>query len=239
LVLVLPRQARWQERCAAGEVRNRLADVAARRWHGELPTQERSKDTGQRLDWVHSGSLKIARRPQDAEVIASDVARGRRLGLDAEQISPEEAYRLNPFLQPEGVQAALRVGDDLYFDPAQVAVGFARAAEANGALLMPQTTVTCVKIDAGKVTGVETDQGPIRAPIVVDAAGAWTRQVAEVSVVRGAAEERRCMAVPSFLRGGVIEQELHLDGIGPTPHRPGCWLTGRACIWPLLAQGDG
>jgi glycine/D-amino acid oxidase-like deaminating enzyme len=34
------------------------------------------------------------------------------------------------------------------------------------------------------VIGVETDQGPIRAPVVVDAAGAWTRQVAERSGIR-------------------------------------------------------
>ncbi len=143
-----------------------------------------SKDTGQPLNWVHSGSLKIARRRQDAEVIASDVARGRRMGLEIEQISPEEAHRLNPFLQSEGIHAAMRVGDDMYFDPTEVALGFARGAEANGASLMPRTEVTCVKIEAGKVIGVETDQGSIRAPIVVDAAGAWTRQVAELSGIR-------------------------------------------------------
>src|SRR5262245_41281531 len=28
-----------------------------------------TEETGQPLDWVHSGSLKVARRPQDAEVI--------------------------------------------------------------------------------------------------------------------------------------------------------------------------
>jgi len=140
-----------------------------------------SKDTGQPLNWVHSGSLKIARRPQDAEVIVRDIARGRRLGLDVEQISPEEAHRLNPFLQPEGIHAAMRVGDDMYFDPSQVAVGFARGAEARGATLLPQTMVTRVDIEAGTVTGVETDKGTIRSPVVVDAAGAWTRQVAEAS----------------------------------------------------------
>jgi len=107
-----------------------------------------SKDTGQPLNWVHSGSLKIARRPQDAEVIASDVARGRRMGLEVEQISPEEAHRLNPFLQSAGIHAAMRVGDDIYFDPTQVAVGFGHGAEANGARLMPRTAVTCVKIES-------------------------------------------------------------------------------------------
>jgi glycine/D-amino acid oxidase-like deaminating enzyme len=143
-----------------------------------------SAETGHPLTWVRSGSLKIARRPQDAAVIADDVARGRRMGLDVEQISPEEACRLNPFLHPHGIYAAMRVGNDMYFDPPQVAVGFAYGAEAHGATLLPRTTVTHVNIEAGKVTGVDTDRGPIRAPVVVDAAGAWTRQVAEASGLR-------------------------------------------------------
>jgi len=141
-------------------------------------------ETGQALDWVHSGSLKIARRPRDADVIAADLDRGRRMGLDVEQVSPEEAHRLNPFLKPSGVVAALRIGDDRYFDPAQVAVGFARAAAAKGATLSPRTNVTEVSLEGGKVTGVQTGNGPIRTAVVVDAAGAWTRQVAEASGIR-------------------------------------------------------
>jgi glycine/D-amino acid oxidase-like deaminating enzyme len=141
-------------------------------------------DTGQPLDWVHSGSLKIARRPQDADVIAADVDRGTRLCLDVELISPDEANRLNPFLKTSGVAAVLRIGDDRYFDPAQVAIGFARGAEANGAILLPQTDVTEISIKGGKVTGVQTSNGPIQAAVVVDAAGAWTRQVAEASGIR-------------------------------------------------------
>src|ERR1700681_467028 len=83
-----------------------------------------TEETGQPLDWVHSGSLKIARRPRDGEVIVADLDRGRRMGLDVEQLSPEAASRLNPFLKPSGVITALRIGDDRYFDPAQVALGF-------------------------------------------------------------------------------------------------------------------
>src|ERR1700726_4497312 len=54
-----------------------------------------TEETGQALDWVHSGSLKIARRPRDAEVIKADFERGRRMGLDVELVSPEQASRLN------------------------------------------------------------------------------------------------------------------------------------------------
>src|SRR5262245_13028434 len=143
-----------------------------------------TQETGQPLDWVQSGSLKIARRRQDATIIEGDVARGRRLGLDVERISPQEAHRLNPFLEADGVVAVMRVGDDMYFDPTQMAIGFARGAEAKGATLLPHTAATRVLIERGHVAGVDTDKGPIRAPIVVDAAGAWTRQVAEASGIR-------------------------------------------------------
>jgi glycine/D-amino acid oxidase-like deaminating enzyme len=143
-----------------------------------------TEETGQPLDWVHSGSLKIARRPQDAEVIKADFERGRRMGLDVELISPERVTRLNPFLKPTGVVAAMRIGDDRYFDPAQVAIGYARAAAARGATLLPKTDALAVNIRDGKVTGVTTAKGTIEAPVVVDAAGAWTRQVAEASGIR-------------------------------------------------------
>jgi glycine/D-amino acid oxidase-like deaminating enzyme len=143
-----------------------------------------TEDTGQPLDWVHSGSLKVARRPQDVQVIEGDITRGRRHGLDVERLSPQEAHDLNPFLEPRGVLGVIRVGDDMYFDPSQVAIGFARGAEARGATLLPHTAVTRVLIEHGQVTGIETNEGPIEAPIVVDAAGAWTRQVAEASGIR-------------------------------------------------------
>jgi 4-methylaminobutanoate oxidase (formaldehyde-forming) len=126
----------------------------------------------------------VARRPEDAQVLDADVARGRRHGLDVERITAAEAHRLNPFLQVEGVAGVMRVGDDMYFDPSQVAVGFARGAQARGATLLPQTAVTRVDIVDGVVARVQTDRGPIRTPIVVDAAGAWTRQVAAASGIR-------------------------------------------------------
>jgi 4-methylaminobutanoate oxidase (formaldehyde-forming) len=141
---------------------------------------ERSlEEIKQPLDWVRSGSLKVARRAPDAEVLKADMQRGQEMGLDVEPLTPDEACLLNPFLHAEGVVAALRIGDDMYFNPAQIATGFARAAEANGATLLPNTDAVRVVITDGEVAGVETSCGVIETPIVVDAAGAWTRQVAQ------------------------------------------------------------
>jgi 4-methylaminobutanoate oxidase (formaldehyde-forming) len=143
-----------------------------------------TEETGQPLDWVRPGSLKVARRTEDVAVVEGDLERGRRLGLDVELLSGDEAHALNPLLQPEGVLAVLRVGEDIYFDPSHVAIGYVRGAEVKGATFLAHTTVTRVDIADGRVRSVETDRGTIRTPLVVDAAGAWTRQVAEACGIR-------------------------------------------------------
>jgi hypothetical protein len=101
-------------------------------------SSERSKPPHFRLHPHHLG-LKIVRRPQDAEVIKTDFERGRRMGLDVDLISPEQASRLNPFLKPAGVVMAMRIGDDRYFDPAPI--GFARAAATQGATVLPSSPI--------------------------------------------------------------------------------------------------
>jgi glycine/D-amino acid oxidase-like deaminating enzyme len=173
-----PRAAGFVSYARKSDVMIELVKIAGR--HLRRFTEE----TGQPLDWVHSGSLKIARRPQDAPVIAADAERGRRAGIDVELISPAEAHRLNPFLRADGITAAMRVGDDMYFNPAQVAIGFARGAAARGVTLLPRTAVTRVVTDGGRVSAVETDRGTIRTSVVVDAAGAWTRQMAASCGIR-------------------------------------------------------
>ncbi|WFU43358.1 FAD-binding oxidoreductase [Bradyrhizobium sp. CB82] len=138
-------------------------------------------ETGQPLDWVGSGSLKIARRPTDADVLQEDLNRGRATGLDVELISPEQAGALHPFLRSRGIEAVLRIGDDRYFNPAQVATGYAAAAAANGARIHANTRVLGIDIEASRVMGVSTPMGKIRTGAVIDAAGAWTRMVAGLS----------------------------------------------------------
>jgi glycine/D-amino acid oxidase-like deaminating enzyme len=168
---------------AAGLVSHaRTTDLMVRLVQHAAEKLERfTADTGQPLDWTRPGSLKVARRPEDVRVIEGDHVRGERHGLDVGVLSGDDAHTLNPFLQPDDVLVVLRVGDDLYFDPAHVAIGYVRGAEARGATFLPNTAVTRVNIEAGRVESVETTRGTIRTPVVVDAAGAWTRQVAALS----------------------------------------------------------
>lgn len=135
-------------------------------------------ETGEPMEFYQPGSLKIARRPEHEAQIHEDVERGRKLGMDVAVISLDEARRLMPYLSTDGVRAVMHIRSDVYLEPAQVPVGYARASARLGAIMLPNTPVEEILTVGGAVAGVRTPRGEIHAPIVVDAAGAWLRAVA-------------------------------------------------------------
>jgi len=60
----------------------------------------------------------------------------------------------------------------------RLATALAVAARRAGVALLEQTPVTAVRARRGKVAGVDTGAGPIDAPVVVNAAGAWSGRLA-------------------------------------------------------------
>jgi glycine/D-amino acid oxidase-like deaminating enzyme len=148
-------------------------------------------DTGEPLVFHQPGSLKIARIPEHEVQLREEVALGRRLGIPVDFISPAEAKRLMPFLETKGICAVSHMQTDVYLEPAQLPLGYARAAARLGATLYPNTRVTSIRTRKGTVERVETDRGAIRTGVVVDAAGAWLRAVAELAGVAAPAVPTR------------------------------------------------
>ena len=60
-------------------------------------------------------------------------------------------------------------------------MGFANAARRLGVRIEEQTRVTAVRVEGGRVCGVDTTRGPIDAPIVLDVAGPWAADVAAMA----------------------------------------------------------
>jgi glycine/D-amino acid oxidase-like deaminating enzyme len=135
-------------------------------------------DTGEPMVFFQPGSLKVARRPEHEAQLHAEVQRGQQLGLDVALISLDEAHHLMPYLVTDGVRAVMHMRSDIYLEPVQIPIGYARASARLGATLLAHTPVEEILTEAGAVAGVRTPSGEIRAPIVVDAAGAWLRVVA-------------------------------------------------------------
>lgn len=67
---------------------------------------------------------------------------------------------------------------DGHLNPFHTTEAFANAAKRLGVEFMTYTTVTGITTDKGKVTGVQTDKGYISTPIVVNAAGGYSKKSA-------------------------------------------------------------
>ncbi len=138
-----------------------------------------TEETGEPLVYHQAGSVKIARTEADARQIRAEIAAGRKLGLDMHEIGPSDLTRLAPWAKPAGALAMWYTPSDLYLEPAQIPLGYARGAQRLGAALLPGTEVTQLLSRNGEIAGVMTSRGEIHTPVVVDAAGAWARLVGE------------------------------------------------------------
>jgi glycine/D-amino acid oxidase-like deaminating enzyme len=138
-------------------------------------------ETGEPMEFYQPGSMNIARNAEIAAMLPKSVAWGKSLGLDIDLLSPEEAHERMPFLETTGVLAATHMRTDVYLEPAQIALGYARGAERLGAVLMPDTRVDAIVSESGLVSRLGTSRGEIGATAVVDAAGGWARRVATMA----------------------------------------------------------
>jgi glycine/D-amino acid oxidase-like deaminating enzyme len=143
-----------------------------------------TEETGQPLTFHQTGSIKLARTPDDAKRIHHEIARGRAMDVEIELIGHAEARQLAPFLHPDGALALWYAPGDLFLEPGDLPRAYLRAAEKLGTILLPHTTVTGLGIGKGRLERVVTSSGEIRTPVVVSAAGPWTNRIAEMVGIR-------------------------------------------------------
>lgn len=135
-------------------------------------------DMGRSISYHRSGSLRAAYTEAGERRVHEALATAQSLGISARLVAPAEAERLAPHFRAGAARAILHVPDDGWLDPARLAVAFAARAAELGARTLPFTRVTGLLTEGGRVAGLVTERGEIRAPAVVDAAGAWTARVA-------------------------------------------------------------
>ncbi|PZN14350.1 MAG: hypothetical protein DIU63_11930 [Proteobacteria bacterium] len=99
-------------------------------------------------------------------------------GVEFSTITPAEAKRLCPWLELGDARRIVFVPADGYIDGAHLGSAYARAARKLGVRIRSGIEVTGLLTDGPRVTGVETNEGLIRANWVVDAAGVWGAVIA-------------------------------------------------------------
>jgi sarcosine oxidase, subunit beta len=127
-----------------------------------------------------TGFLQIARREHEAQ-LRGNVANQQKIDINTSVISADEVRKLFPDLVTEHFDYAAYEPDSGYADATLTTNSFLEVAKRNGATLIQNCEVTAIHAAAGKVTGVSTDKGDFAAPIVVNAAGAWAKQVGSLA----------------------------------------------------------
>jgi 4-methylaminobutanoate oxidase (formaldehyde-forming) len=137
-----------------------------------------AEETGEPMAYFQSGSVKMARTARDAAQLRAEIAHGTEIGLEIREIDAADLAELAPYAKPAGVEMLWFTPSDVFLEPVQLPRGYAAAAAKRGATIRTGTAVTRILRDGDRVTGVETTNGTIHAPVVVDAAGAWARGIA-------------------------------------------------------------
>ena len=186
----------------------RLLDHSVRRW----------PDLSAKLDFnvLHTsgGYTVIASTEDDLIRCQAAVRRQREWGLSTRLVDADDVRELVPAIAPDVVLGGVHQPNGGYAHHDAVVWAYARAAARHGVEIHPYTTVRGVVTRGGAVCGVTTDRGRTSTPLVVNAAGAFGREVAALAGVELPVERCRIQAlvtesVRPFMRTAISPISLH------------------------------
>jgi sarcosine oxidase, subunit beta len=148
------------------------------------------------------GYLFLATSPKHLEYLRTTSLLQRSLGLDTVQlVSSGEILKMVPQLRVDDVLGGSFCPIDGFVDPYSVMTGFATRAFESGARILREAGVTGIDVNRG----VHTTKGFIAARTIVNAAGAWSSQIARMVEIDLPVEPLRRMLVPTEPFAGISQ----------------------------------
>jgi sarcosine oxidase, subunit beta len=111
---------------------------------------------------------------QSIPALRANVRMLQRVGINTCLINSDDLVRLQPWVDPTGIEVCAFEPDSGCAMPGDTARSFAGAARKYGAEIVSGTRVTGITTTGGRVTGVTTEDGDWSAPAVVVCAGVWS-----------------------------------------------------------------
>jgi sarcosine oxidase subunit beta len=167
-----------------GGVRAQFAtDVNIRMSIYSIPFFARFEEaTGHPSGYKPHGYLFMATNERHMNYLRKNGVRQKALGLEnIELLSPDAIRKVLPQLRSDDIIGGSFCPTDGFVDPESVMTGFMARAIERGAELWRGTQVTGISTGHGAVSGVETTNGDVSSPIVVNAAGPWAGAIARMA----------------------------------------------------------
>jgi sarcosine oxidase subunit beta len=134
---------------------------------------------GGECGFTRTGFVQIVAR-EYSDQLRANVAMHQRIGIPSLLVTPDDVARLAPSFVTDDFDVAAYEPESGYADPSATVGSFLTAARQQGATLVQECLVTAVLTSASRVIGVQTSKGDFHAPIVVNAAGPWAKQVGQM-----------------------------------------------------------
>ncbi len=139
------------------------------------------RETGQGCGVFQPGSLYLAQTEAREHQLRLQAAKARFYKMNFHEVSRDEAERLHPLVNFDGIRCIMYEPDGGNVDPSGVTNAYAAGARAMGAEIYRFTPVTATEQQPDGTWIVRTDKGDIHAEWVVNAAGLWGREVAALA----------------------------------------------------------
>ncbi|GAB3560398.1 NAD(P)/FAD-dependent oxidoreductase [Spelaeicoccus albus] len=129
------------------------------------------------IELERKGGLVVATSPAALGPLHEFAAAQAAAGVRTVEISRPTDFE--PHVDP-GLPGGVLYPEDMQVQPVLAAAHLLASARQRGARVMQRTAVHGVRTDSGgAVTGIDTSSGPLRADVIVNAAGTWGGEVGE------------------------------------------------------------
>ncbi|MCK4348827.1 MAG: FAD-binding oxidoreductase [Thermoplasmatales archaeon] len=145
-----------------------------------------SKELGHDIELRQGGYLIAVHDDKEMKQAKRNVEMQRSLGLKVDILDVSEINDVVSILDVKGMNAigATFCPTDGHANPFKTTFAYANAARRKGANIYTHTKVTDIKTNNKKTSAVKTDKGIIKTDTVVNAAGVWSKKIAEMAGIK-------------------------------------------------------
>ncbi|HAF70060.1 MAG: Putative oxidoreductase [Acetothermia bacterium 64_32] len=135
---------------------------------------------GRDVEWRSGGYVFVAYTPQQEKTFKDLLKVQHAYGLDIDWYDAPELLEIVPDLNPRGLIGGTYSPQDGHCSPLLVCHAFFEEARRFGAEFHFGERLVDVVVVGGRVRAVRTDKGQYEARVLLNAAGAWAKEVGEL-----------------------------------------------------------
>lgn len=115
---------------------------------------------------------------RDEGAARANVEMNRELGVNIRTLIPSDLAEIVPEANLDGIALGVYEPVSGYADPVATTYAYANRAMEYGAEIVTGCAVTDIRVQGGRVVGVDTDEGFVEADAVIAATGPWVNRLA-------------------------------------------------------------